>query len=146
MSFATGLKGIDPKDDGKVEALVFDTLERLAREGIDPLTVEAAMNTTEFRLRENNTGSFPRGISIMMRALQTWNYDRDALGLIAWEKPMAALKGRLASGERVFETLIRSHLLDNPHRTTVLFTPDPEAVGARSARRSARGSTRCAPR
>jgi hypothetical protein len=125
MSFATGLKGIDPKDDGKVEALVFDTLERLAREGIDPLTVEAAMNTTEFRLRENNTGAFPRGISIMMRALQTWNYDRDALGLIAWEKPMEALKARLASGERVFETLIRSHLLDNPHRTTLLFKPDP---------------------
>ena len=37
---------------------------------------------------------------------------------------------RLASGERVFETIIRTQLLDNPHRTTVLLTADPAAADA----------------
>ncbi len=126
MSFGAGLKGIDPADADKVEALILDTLARLAGEGIDPLTVEAAINTIEFRLRENNTGRFPRGLSVMLRALQYWNYDRDPLAPLAWEKPLGAIKSRLAKGERVFEGLIRSHLLENQHRTTLLFKPDPE--------------------
>ena len=30
-------------------------------------------------LRENNTGSFPRGLSLMLRAVGAWIYDRDPL-------------------------------------------------------------------
>ncbi|MGB0087689.1 MAG: insulinase family protein [Rhodomicrobiaceae bacterium] len=126
MKFGAGLKGIDPRDADKVEALILNTLGQLAREGIDPLTIEAAMNTIEFRLRENNTGSFPRGIAVMLRALQYWNYDRDPLAPLAWETPMRAIKSRLARNEPIFEALIRSQLLDNPHRTTLIFKPDPD--------------------
>src|SRR5690606_39947278 len=67
--FSTGLKGVAADDVGKVEALILETLKRLSEDGIDPLTVEAAINTAEFPLRENNTGAFPRGISILFRAL-----------------------------------------------------------------------------
>ncbi|WP_088346280.1 insulinase family protein [Rhodomicrobium sp. R_RK_3] len=133
MRFGAGLKGIDEGDSEKVEALVLSTLERLAEDGLDPLTVEASINTIEFRLRENNTGSFPRGISIMLRSLNAWNYDRDPLSPLAWEAPLQMLKTRLASGERVFEDLIRRYLIDNVHRTRVLFTPDPEQSGREAA-------------
>ena len=126
MNFTTGLKGIDPGDADKVEALILDTLSRLAEDGIDPMTVEAALNTIEFRLRENNTGAFPRGLRLMLRSLQFWNYDGDPLAPLAWEEPLNALKSRIANGERIFENLIRAKLIENPHRTTLLFTPDPE--------------------
>ena len=60
--FSTGLKGVESDQAGAVEDLILETLQRLANEGIDARTVEAAVNTTEFRLRvENNTGRFPRG-------------------------------------------------------------------------------------
>ena len=39
--------------------------------------IEAAVNTIEFSLRENNTGSFPRGLSLMLRAVGAWIYGRD---------------------------------------------------------------------
>jgi Zn-dependent M16 (insulinase) family peptidase len=136
--FGAGLKGIDAADADKVEALILDTLRNLAEDGIDEATVEAAVNTVEFRLRENNTGSFPRGISVMVRSLQTWLYDRDALASLAWDAPLAGIKARLARGERVFETLIGRHLLDNQHRTTVLFTPDPELAAREAAEERAR--------
>jgi presequence protease len=136
--FGAGLKGIDPADADKVEALVLATLQTLAAEGLDAATIEAAMNTAEFRLRENNTGSFPRGIAVMMRSLQSWLYDRDPLDPLAWSSPLEQIKTRLAHGERVFETLIRDRLLDNPHRTTVLFTPDPELAAREAADERAR--------
>jgi presequence protease len=125
-TFSTGLRGIDARDAEKVEQVVFDTLRTLATEGIDRETVASAVNTIEFDLRENNTGQFPRGLSLMLRALHTWLYDGDPLAPLAYEAPLAALKRRLESGERVFETLIQQVLLDNHHRTTVLLTGDPE--------------------
>jgi Zn-dependent M16 (insulinase) family peptidase len=136
--FGAGLKGIDATAGDQVETLILDTLQNLAGDGIDPATIEAAMNTVEFRLRENNTGSFPRGIAVMMRSLQSWNYDQDALAPLAWGAPLQSIKARLARGERVFEALIRDHLLDNPHRTTVLFTPDPELAAREGAEERAR--------
>ncbi|HIC69580.1 MAG TPA: peptidase M16, partial [Candidatus Latescibacteria bacterium] len=69
LFFSTGLKGVKPADEAKVEGLVIDTLTALARDGINPETVKASLNTSEFRLRENNTGSYPRGLILMLRSL-----------------------------------------------------------------------------
>jgi presequence protease len=124
--FSVGLKGIDPSGTEKVEALVLETLCTLAEEGIDRMTVEASLNTIEFRLRENNFGSFPRGIAAMLRSLKTWLYDRDPLAPLTFEAPLRTLKNCNTGGERYFENLIARYLLDNPHRTTLTLRPDPK--------------------
>ncbi len=121
--FSVGLKGIAESSAPDVAALVIGTLERLANDGIDPQTVEAALNTVEFSLRENNTGSFPRGISLMLRALRTWLYDGDPYEPLAFEGPLAAVKAAAAE-TGYFEGLIRRFILDNPHRATLLLLPD----------------------
>jgi len=137
-SYTVGLKGIDPGDGEKVERLVLDTLGGLAERGIERSTVEAAMNITEFLLREYNTGSFPRGIVMMLTSLQAWLYDRNSMAPLAFEKPLAAIKTQLKSGERYFEHLIKEHLLENRHRTTVLLKPDPEQGEREAAAERAR--------
>jgi Zn-dependent M16 (insulinase) family peptidase len=139
MFFSTGLKGLAVSDQqqvlkkDQVEALIFETLEALAEDGIDPETVAASLNTTEFRLRENNTGSFPRGLLLMLRALTSWLYDRDPLEALAFETPLAAIKARLEAGDPYFEGLIRRYLLENPHRTSVVLRPDPELQARQEA-------------
>ncbi|MDZ7288955.1 MAG: insulinase family protein [candidate division KSB1 bacterium] len=127
MYFSTGLKGIAVADADKVESLIFETLRQLSESGIDPQTVEASLNTIEFRLRENNTGSFPRGLSLMLRALTTWLYGGDPLAPLTFEAPLAAIKAHVAANERFFENMIRQHLLQNQHRVTVILEPDPQA-------------------
>ncbi len=126
MVFSTGLKGTRARHAKKIEKLIFDTLESLVQNGIDPDTVTAAINTLEFRLRENNTGSFPRGIGLMLRALSTWLYDEDPFKMLAFEDSLNEIKARLSADPRYFEKLIQTHLLDNVHRTTLRLKPDPE--------------------
>jgi Zn-dependent M16 (insulinase) family peptidase len=138
MMFSTGLKGIDAGDADAVEALILSTLGALARDGIDPQTVEAALNTVEFSLRENNTGSFPRGIAVMLRALNTWLYDRDPLEPLAFQEPLGAVKARVAAGERYFEELIARYLLANPHRATLILQPDSEQAAREADEERAR--------
>lgn len=68
-SFSIGLKGVAEADIPKVEELITETLKKLADEGFTDAAVEASINTIEFSLRENNTGSFPRGLSLMLRSM-----------------------------------------------------------------------------
>ncbi len=136
--FSTGLRGVDEASLDKVEPLILGTLERLATEGVDPRTVEASLNTIEFALRENNSGSYPRGLAVMLRALTSWLYDGDPLAPLRFNAPLTALRARLAGGERVFESLIRSALLDQPHRTTVIVRPSASLQAERDAKEQAR--------
>jgi Zn-dependent M16 (insulinase) family peptidase len=133
MYFSTGLKGVDPANVDRVEQLILDTLAGLALNGVDPENVAAALNTIEFRLRENNTGSYPRGLLLMLRSLEFWLHDKDPLSPLAFEAPLDAIKTRLAAGEPLFEHLIEAYLVSNNHRTTVILTPDAGLAERRAA-------------
>ncbi|XP_059314088.1 presequence protease 1, chloroplastic/mitochondrial-like [Lycium ferocissimum] len=126
--FSIGLKGVSEENIQKVEELVMSTLEGLAEKGFDSDAVEASMNTIEFSLRENNTGSFPRGLALMLRSIGKWVYDMDPFEPLKYQKPLDALKARIAKegSKAVFAPLIDQYILRNPHRVTVEMQPDRE--------------------
>ncbi len=130
--FSAGLKGIQPENLEKVETLILETITKLAKDSLDPQTIAASLNTIEFHLREQNTGRFPRGLSLMLAALTTWLHDGDPLEALAFEAPLNVLKKK-ARDRRCFESLIEKHLINNPHRTTVRLIPDPEEGKRREA-------------
>ena len=130
--FSAGMKGVAEDDTAKVESLILETLASIAKNGLDPETVAASVNTIEFRLRELNTGRFPRGLALMLGALGVWVYDGDPIAGMSFEGPLAALKADIAKG-RYFESLIEEHLLNNPHRVSVTLRPDPEEGKRREA-------------
>ena len=76
-TFSAGLKGVKAEDVDKVERLVTSTIEKLSVAGFEQSAIDAAMNTFEFRLREFNTGSFPRGLSVMLSMMSQWIYDKN---------------------------------------------------------------------
>lgn len=125
MTFRVGLKNMASEDVDKAERLILETLARLADEGIEEEMVEAALNSIEFSLRENNTGSYPRGLVAFMRSLGAWLYGRDPLTPLRFEAPLAEVKARLAEEDGYLPSLIRAHLLENAHRVTVVLEPDP---------------------
>lgn len=126
MNFAVGLKGIDPNQAEAVENVIWETLQKVAAEGLEPEMVEAAVNTIEFNLRENNTGSFPRGLALAMRSMSDWVYGRDPIAPLAFAKPFNAAKAKLAENPTWPQELIRQYLLETNHRVTVTLQPDPE--------------------
>ena len=138
LYFSVGLKGVEAQDAPEVERVVLDTLRTLVEDGISAGDLEAALNTVEFDLRENNTGSYPRGLSTMFQALSSWLYDGDPLALLPFEDALAKLREKTSGAGRHLEDLLREHLLDNPHRTRVLLRPDPKLGEKREAKERAR--------
>jgi Zn-dependent M16 (insulinase) family peptidase len=138
MTFSVGMKGVMPGRDMEVEELILGTLRRLADEGIEREMIESAYNTFEFSLRENNTGSTPRGLSTMFQALRNWIYHRDPLAPLAFEAPLAAVRQQIDTNPTYFQQLIRDYLLENTHRVTVVLTPDSELNATQAAEEQAR--------
>ncbi|MGO8671101.1 MAG: insulinase family protein [Capsulimonadaceae bacterium] len=123
-AFTLGLKGIEMGDADEVEALVLSTLTDLADNGIHPNAVEAAVNTVEFALRELNTGGHPRGLTLAFYSLSTWLFDGDPFQPLRFEAPLASIKAAVAAGG-YFESMIRDLFINNRHRATNVFVPDP---------------------
>ena len=108
-TFSVGLKGVAKEDVPKVEALAIETLAAAAKDGFEADAVEAAVNTLEFQLREMNTGGFPKGLAFMLSMLPRWIYRDDEGANVAdalrFEAPLAELKTKLASGEKVLTSM-----------------------------------------
>lgn len=122
--FSTGLRGVKlPKID-EVEALILDSLDQIVEVGIDQDMIAAALNTFEFLLREQNTGSFPRGLALMLRSLTTWLYGEDPFASLEFDAPLKQIKKSLNENPCYFEEQISSQLINNDHRTTVIMEPD----------------------
>jgi hypothetical protein len=126
-AFSVGLKGVEPTNVREVEKLIFSTLEALAREGIEKDAIEASLNAIEFALREKNTGRYPRGLAVMLEALNEWLYNQDPIEALAFAGPLEKTKKAYADNPRLFSELIDELLLGNTHRTTVVLLPSPDA-------------------
>ncbi|MEZ4590744.1 MAG: insulinase family protein [Chloroflexota bacterium] len=124
-TFSVGMKGVKAENIEGVERLILYTLRKLADEGFEPEAVEAAVNSIEFSLRENNTGSFPRGLSLMFGAMSSWIYDLDPLEPLKFEGVLATVKEKIAADPMYLPNLIHNYLLQNNHRGTVVLEPDP---------------------
>eukprot|EP01039_Chlorochromonas_danica_P003801 gene3802-4151_t len=125
-TFSVGLKGVKKENTEAVHALVLKTLEKLSEEGFSSDAIEAAVNSLEFRLREFNTGSFPKGLSVMLGMLQHWIYDRNPLDGVSFEQPLQALKNDIKAGKPIFQELLKKYLVQNNHRVVVEMIPDAE--------------------
>lgn len=130
MIFSAAVRGTDPELRDDFENIVTESLEKLVRNGLDSDLVEGALRSVEFRAREIRGGS-PFGMRLMRRALRGWLHDRPPLESLAFEAPMTKLRRQVKPG--FFENIIRSELLENTHRSTVVVIPDSELQGRRDA-------------
>lgn len=112
--FTVCTKNAKPGDRDKFYKIVRETLEDIVKNGIDRKTLEAALNGTEFKEREADSGSIPKGLVYSQRALKTWLYDdNEPYSALKYEKYYAFLREMLSTD--YYEKLIQEYLLDNTH-------------------------------
>lgn len=126
MTFSVGLKGMPEEAIEKMHQVVFDVLNDVKQNGFKQGLIDSSLNTIEFSLRENNTGSFPKGLALMLRSMSTWLHDADPLIPLKFEASVRNLRDRLERGEPVFQECVDKYLLSNSHRASVNLRPDAE--------------------
>jgi Zn-dependent M16 (insulinase) family peptidase len=121
--FGAGLKGIDANDSEKVQGVVLETLERLVAQGIDQSQVDAAIHGLEFEKRERSNAGFPYALRVLFASMPAFQYGGDPYSALNFDADLEHLQKVRAEG-RFFENLMRSELLDNPHRALLTVVPD----------------------
>ena len=102
--------------------VIRDTLESLCSEGIDKKALKAAVNYYEFKYKEADFGSYPKGLMYGLQILDSWLYDEKAPFLhVEADETFRSMKDKVETD--YFEKLIRRYLLDNTHRSVVLVEP-----------------------
>jgi len=105
----------------EVVACIRETLSGLVRGGLDHKQLTAALNQLEFRLRERDYGTYPRGLVYGISMMDSWLYDGDPLLYLTYDGVFEMLHSRIETG--YFEELIDTILLSNPHQGLVIVTP-----------------------
>ena len=101
--------------------VVRETLARLAREGLDRKRLEAVLNKCEFLVREKDSGTYPRGLSFLSAAMESWLYGGDPAEGFRYKEVFGALRAKLATGG--FEAYLQEFFIDNPHHAELTLEP-----------------------
>ncbi|MCI8402656.1 MAG: insulinase family protein [Lachnospiraceae bacterium] len=121
--FSVVAKNAESAQKDEFLRVVDGELRRIAREGVNRKSLEAALNYYEFRYREADYGSFPKGLMYGLQCFDSWLYDEnDPLMHLAYAGTFCELRKEMESG--YFEGLIERYLLDNPHTAVVVLKPE----------------------
>ena len=126
---------------GQKEAFVKrirELLAEIAEEGLDHEMLLAAINMAEFRAREANFGSYPKGLIYGLQSFESWIYDGDPCLHLKFAGLFDALRGKV--GDNYFEQLIREKLLGNEEYAVAELYP----VRGLTARREAEDAAKLA--
>lgn len=119
--FSVIAKNADAEQRGEFLAVVKGTLRRLADMGIDRKSLLAGMNYYEFRYREADYGSAPKGLMYGLWSMDSWLYDGDPMMHLCYQETFDFLKKAVDEG--YFEQLIKDYLLDNPFEAVITVKP-----------------------
>ncbi len=126
--FSIIAKGSDAHKKEEFCAVIRQVLETCVRDGIDPKSIEAALNSFEFSYREADFGAHPKGLMYGLHILDNWIYTD--------ENPFRELKMlsvfetlRKAAGSGYYEELLKKEILDNPHGCVLSLVPSMGLAG-----------------
>lgn len=107
-----------------------ETLRSLSEDGLEKKALRAALNHDEFKYREADYGSYPKGLMYGLQMFETWLYDdKKPFDYLELDKTYRALKKEVDS--TFYEEMVKSLLLANTHKSVVVVRPVKGLTGKR---------------
>ncbi|MBQ6622903.1 MAG: insulinase family protein [Mogibacterium sp.] len=110
--------------EGK-RAEAYEKVEEIFRgivaQGVDKKRLRAALNRLEFLTREKDYGTMPRGLIYAMESMDSWLYGGDPMQNLLTSAVFAELREAVETD--YFEEILRTCILENPHRAKLTLLP-----------------------
>ncbi|SHI76211.1 insulinase family protein [Pseudobutyrivibrio xylanivorans] len=129
MFFSIVARGANEEDKDRFVEIIDTTLEKEIKKGIDKKTLFASINGEQFRARELDFGSAPKGLIIGLQLLDSWLYDKNQPFLhLHSVEVLEKIKSRVENG--LFDYIADVYLLSNNHKSIVTLRPKQGLTGA----------------
>ena len=111
-------------------SIIEETLKSLSEDGVEKKALRAALNHDEFKYREADYGSYPKGLMYGLQMFETWLYDdKKPFDYLELGETYKTLKKEVDSS--FYEEMIRIRLLKNTHKSVVVVLPVKGLTGKR---------------
>ncbi|MCM1173813.1 MAG: insulinase family protein [Blautia sp.] len=120
--FSIVAKNADKEQLPEFRETIQEILERVAEQGFDKKALRAGLNFYEFRFREADFGSYPKGLMFGLMIFDSWLYD-DNMPFVHIEANETYRKLKEAVDTDYYEKLVRENLLHNQHKSIVVVEP-----------------------
>ena len=115
------IKNVKEERLGEAKELVLSTVRDIVEGGIDKKALGAAFNAIEFRMREQDSGTTPRGLLFALATLDSWLYGGDPTDPLTFEDELRCLREALSTD--YYERLLEKTVLLSEHSATLTMLP-----------------------
>ena len=120
--FSITSKNADAAKEQEFLDIIHKVLGEVVEKGFDKKALLAGINYFEFKYREADFGSYPKGLMYGLQMLDSWLYDDEKPFLhVEANATYEALRNKAQTG--YFEELVQKYLIDNPHKSIVILLP-----------------------
>ncbi|MCB1689816.1 MAG: insulinase family protein [Halioglobus sp.] len=125
LVFCCGIEGSEAEHADALEKLVLDVIGQVAADGVSRERLEAVLHQLELHQREITGDGYPYGLQLILQALGCATHYSDPIAVLNLEPVIADLHKQIQDPDYIRQ-LARQLLLDNPHRVTLVMTPDKQ--------------------
>ncbi len=129
-SFVIEVRDINEDDSEKIIEIINSVIKREIEAGFDKAMLSASLELYEFKLREADSGSYPRGLVYALGTLDTWLYGGDPAAALSFTGVISSLRELINTN--YYEELARKLLIDNGARATLLLRPSKTLADKKS--------------
>ncbi len=121
-TFSIIAQGANPEDEERFIKIIEATIKEIINEGFDKKTLEAAITCGEFSYREADFGYYPKGIAYGTMVFEAWLYSDDDIFTNLKQNEVYRL-AREGIDTGLFEKYLKERILENNHKTIIIFKP-----------------------
>ena len=125
MVFYAGLRGSEKELADDVEQGILALLTAIANAPISPDTIETILHQIELNQRHIGGDSMPYGLTLMLEGFSTALHGGNPMDVWDIDEHLAWLREQVKKPNWL-QGLIRTHLIDNPHRVRLTLSPDKD--------------------
>ena len=120
--FTIAVKDANIEDEKQFLQIIENVLKQQVSDGLDKKALLACINSIEFRVREADFGSYPKGLMYGLDILDSWLYDGENPFIRMNDlKMLAELKQEINTD--YFQKMIKELFLDNTFASIVVMEP-----------------------
>ena len=116
----------------EIRTVIDECINKIITEGFDKSVAHAALDYIEFKLRERDYGSFPKGIGFALSTLGAWLYGEEPERALRYESTLSAVRDEIERGG--LERSLARMIPNNKHKSTLIMLPD-KTLGEERVRR-----------
>jgi len=132
MCFMCGVEGSQPDMADKFQEIVLDVLNDVAENGIEQSQVEAVLHQLELSQREVGGDGYPYGLQLILAGLSAATHRGNPIDVLNLDPVLERLREDIKQPDFI-KKLVKTSLLDNPHRIRLTLKPDAELAAHRDA-------------